>query len=323
MRRVYLDQNKWIELARAAAGKDGAALDDLLLLARHGVAAGLLSLPLSCFHYMETWRKQAWSQRGTLARFMAELSRFDTIAPADLLLRMELDLALRERFGQPRHIRAVDIFGRGVAHAFGRLGPRFPVSDELRALLAQHPDLRPSLEEEWELAALAGPPEDLPVPRLRTGTERVHGKRFAAGQRENGERLREAGFGRGRLPRALIAQELVAILDPLSEAMGRAGLSADQLAGADTLTDFLLALPTRRMNYQLVRVRHRNPQQRWEENDLNDIAALSVVVPYCDIVVTERHWRGLIRDAHLDEAYGTIVLDDLRDLAPAILSLPR
>lgn len=121
----------------------------------------------------------------------------------------------------------------------------------------------------------------------------------------------------------MIAQELVSILDPLSEAMGRAGLSADQLAGADALTDFLLALPTRRMNCELLRLRHRNPQQRWEENDLNDIGALSVAVPYCDVVVTERHWRGPIRDARLDEAYGTIVLHDLRELAPAIVAPPK
>lgn len=44
--RVYLDQNKWIDLARAATGHpDGARFTDVLEIARHGAKAGLVIFP--------------------------------------------------------------------------------------------------------------------------------------------------------------------------------------------------------------------------------------------------------------------------------------
>ena len=44
------------------------------------------------------------------------------------------------------------------------------------------------------------------------------------------------------------------------------------------------------------RVRRRLDRRR-EANDLNDLGALSVALPYCDIVVTEKQWRLLADQA--------------------------
>lgn len=41
MPRVYLDQNKWIELARAAHDRPGEGFKDVLEVARYGVEQGL------------------------------------------------------------------------------------------------------------------------------------------------------------------------------------------------------------------------------------------------------------------------------------------
>ena len=49
-------------------------------------------------------------------------------------------------------------------------------------------------------------------------------------------------------------------------------------------------------------------------NDLNDIAYLTLGLAYCDVLVTERQWVHRIRQAKLDELYGTIVIYDLREL---------
>ncbi len=62
------------------------------------------------------------------------------------------------------------------------------------------------------------------------------------------------------------------------------------------------------------RLRHANPQKQWEGNDLNDVMALSVVVPYCDVVVTERQWAHSVGVAKLDRRFNTTVISDLRKL---------
>ena len=58
MLRVYLDQNKWIDLARAAKGEAaGARFRDVLDLARASVATGIVSFPLDISRYMETAKR--------------------------------------------------------------------------------------------------------------------------------------------------------------------------------------------------------------------------------------------------------------------------
>lgn len=58
MLRVYLDQNKWIDLARAAHGRPGGESHrDALDLLRYATEQYLVSLPLSMAHYFETWKR--------------------------------------------------------------------------------------------------------------------------------------------------------------------------------------------------------------------------------------------------------------------------
>lgn len=45
----------------------------------------------------------------------------------------------------------------------------------------------------------------------------------------------------------------------------------------------------------------------WTVNDLRDIDALSIAVPYCDVVVTDHTARTAIIHAHLDWRCSTIV----------------
>jgi len=53
---------------------------------------------------------------------------------------------------------------------------------------------------------------------------------------------------------------------------------------------------------------HRNAQLTWNTNTIFDIDALSIAVPYCDAVVTEKHAVHSLRRVHLDEAMNTAIL---------------
>ena len=56
-------------------------------------------------------------------------------------------------------------------------------------------------------------------------------------------------------------------------------------------------------------------------NDFRDQAFLSVAVPYCDVVVTERYFGGLVERSGLAGRHGVRVLTRLEDL-PALLPNP-
>ena len=44
-------------------------------------------------------------------------------------------------------------------------------------------------------------------------------------------------------------------------------------------------------------------------------------MPYCDIVVTERHWADMIRRRGLDTAYHTAIITRGEDLVRALSTL--
>jgi hypothetical protein len=63
---------------------------------------------------------------------------------------------------------------------------------------------------------------------------------------------------------------------------------------------------------------HRNPQTRWTANDIYDADALSVAVPYCDFVATERHAAHLLHAAGLPARVRTTVVATLDELVAAV-----
>lgn len=69
-------------------------------------------------------------------------------------------------------------------------------------------------------------------------------------------------------------------------------------------------------NFSFARDSHRD--RDIEYGDLKDIMSLSVATPYCDIVVTEQFFGGMIHKYDLPEEYDTTVLFDITDLADII-----
>ena len=118
--RVYLDQNKWVDLARAAIGHPrGGQFADALTLARAGVAAGTVSFPLDMYRYWETSKRGRDRSRNDVVDVMRELSRQQTMALPLGILDMELDAALQRRFGRPEFVRQQTVFGTGLRHITG------------------------------------------------------------------------------------------------------------------------------------------------------------------------------------------------------------
>lgn len=113
-----------------------------------------------------------------------------------------------------------------------------------------------------------------------------------------------------------LALELV---DVLSEAVNARGLDLaeliDDIGAARRFTD---SMPSGDAWISLLSAAHRNPQSRWQPNDIFDFDALSVAIPYCDVVVTDRHACRLANSARLPSRLGTKVIATLDELVAAL-----
>jgi len=115
--RIYLDQNKWVDLALAATGKPrGERFTDALAICRAGVASGTVSFPLDMYRYWETGKRRNDRSRNDVADVMRELSGQHTMAVPFGVLDQELDLALQRRFDRTEHPRQQQVFGVGMRH---------------------------------------------------------------------------------------------------------------------------------------------------------------------------------------------------------------
>lgn len=162
LKRVYLDQRDWIALARQHYGlirDDGLA--GVLAMVREASAAGHASFPLSSAHYIETYRHRDPGRRQRLGAFMAEISRFHTIASAPDLLDAELHVAICSIANMEPGCRPTP-FGRGARHAFGKHTPTYFSDPELEKRAIAHFGAE-KVFEYFETALIAGPDQHLPV----------------------------------------------------------------------------------------------------------------------------------------------------------------
>jgi hypothetical protein len=323
MLRIYLDQAKWIDLARAANGSPlGERFQTVGVVIAAAVEQSHASFPLSAGHFIETWKKRRAVPRHELASIMATVSRSHAIASPHLLLPGELDRALQRRFGRPAILLPLRPFGLGIAHITGSDNAP-PVPEAMRAAVLS---MRPELDDR-ELAnaidqiLLSGPPHDMPVagipqPPLEPA------ENFARDENEQVNRFIRYSADKETRRRGVAARELIGLREPLEAAMRRAAIWWDDIIalGADGATDLMLDLPTRAPGLELMWRQHDNTQTTWKPNDMNDIGFLSTAVAYCDIVVTERKWTHMLNECGVARRFGTTVISDLVDLTELLVT---
>jgi hypothetical protein len=334
---VYLDLNHWIALAKAATGHPaGSRHKESLEALRSARSSGRILLPLSGTHYMEMYAIRDPRQRADLAAVMEELSGFAALLCRSVLIRLELEATLDALAG-PRAdpYLPVLLIGRGVGHAFGMRGglrirsPEGDVTEKTRLEWSGGPKefdrWLAAAELTLERALLAGP-SDADVPELeRDGWDptaaRCEQERRAEQEREQALRLDATPrWRRGRL-RDVVSARYVAIelMDMLNDGLQARGVVLDDvstdLSAARGIVD---AMPSGDVCLTLTTAAHRNRERPWSANDISDIDALSIAVPYCDLVATERHACHVLNATGVVERLGTTVVATLDELLSAL-----
>jgi hypothetical protein len=323
MLNLYLDQKDWIALLKADAGKpERAAHADALTLLRAAVDVGTVSVPLSHVHYQETSHRKPFAKRVELARLMAELSRFRSIAPFYKLSKQEMRYFIATHFDAPiaRPARPVP-FGRGGDHAFGCS----TISDGIEAMKAKFRPFASGVDEAvesmrgvLELGLLMGHPDHDTGPAPADQLRKLEADEAQHREERRQVRLQHGGTKGDLSQRTKYATAYYEKQDDILEALADVGVK--KMPGNDVaITWFVENVATMYCDYELSRLKEEATDRAWTENDLRDIWALSAALVYADVVVTEKSWARLA-NRNLADHYGTLVLDDVGQLVDVVLT---
>ena len=324
MLSAYLDQNHWIELLKAEQKHpSGVALGPILeeLRARRGVSA---FFPVSSAHIVEMHKIANSSKRSSLGRLMFELSQGRTLLSHQALLPMEFDCALQSAFGIPRNCRSAPIFGFGLSHAFGFPPPQLyqpPAGVDLPEAVLEGIELARRLM--IERAMFVDPRDSGDAAQFVAEARAGHSERAGAwveAVEEERRLLETLGYDRGPRLELALAGRILAEMPGLFEAMDLAGIGPNQTEslGREGWLALLKSMPSSLVTLEMRRFIQSQSDRKWHPNDLPDLAALTIAIPYCDIVVTEKQWAHMAHSRGIAERFGTTVLSDLQELPAAL-----
>lgn len=323
---IYLDQMKWIDLARAEVGHPhGAAHVPALEVFKRAVDEGRARFPLSIAHYLETGKQHDRTRREQLAGTMMRLAGMDRISPPHVIVPWEIRRALIEVFELDVPLPELSVFGEGAAHATNKPSFRF-ASPAAFDGIALTPDLRRRLEDavtpKFEMALLGElPPDGMPeAARILGPAFKNLDTRFVDEQNNVAESVQR--LGRNKLENLMAATAMTDIMTPLIVAARELQVPLESLVQVENVFPLLAHMPSRWVEMKLRHLRQSNPQKSWHAHDLNDITALAIAVPYCDVVVTEKSWSAMLNDAKVPARYDTIVTPSLEDVV-ALLKTPE
>ncbi|MBX3037385.1 MAG: hypothetical protein KF758_10805 [Anaerolineales bacterium] len=313
---VYLDQNKWIDLAKAQVGRaDGQKYQAVLEKITEVVDQGKAIFPLSWIHFVETRKKHNLKKRKELAKVMAEISQGIAIVPKSKIMNWELERAIAMAFGEtPSPMPSV--FGYGMSMIFGRNFIEKEMNSQLHLKTPYLVDRAKSVlsDKEATVSFLVGDDEDLNS-KVVNGLRDINEPFVAKMEKSRKQDKRDNDDFQERLYLAVLTKELQPKLIAL---LGNHGKTVSDFfsLGLDNVRKFFHDVPTLDIEIGLALSLNKHWDRKLKVNDTSDIAFACISIPYCDVVVTEVFLRTLVMRQKLDKKYDTKVISDLNDLLP-------
>jgi len=308
----YLDLKDWIGLANAHLGRPvGESYQPLLDALRSAHVSGSIRVVLSNPLWQELSAIKAPQQREALVDVIDELTDFEYLAGQVEVTQLEIEASLNaaldeneERFGRMR------VVGSSLLYSFGKKGGLRIFEEDGTEVTQQwregQPEALATLERTVERMLLLGP-SDAEVPQLRARGYQPEKPQQSlrnnlAFDQDLADNSLDEHWRRGRLRDVIMSRHLFYELnEPLSQQLLRRGRRIEDLG--ETLEDrraFMLRMPSQRVVIELKTSYHRNPNHRWTTNDLHDIDAMSLALPYCDVVLTDAAVRSHAQRTGLD-----------------------
>jgi hypothetical protein len=315
---IYLDQKDWICLARQhyirSQGIKSKRLSNVLLSAAD---RNLAIFPLSLVHFDETLHRLNKRSRIQLASFMIKASKGYTMFPGgSTFMEIECRQAARKILGLPTIDLNKFVIGKGISHMVGAKGElvRKPgtkgpeLSEKTKQKILEYVESPQTMLKLLKSQNLANQALLMKERHLETITEM--------------ERIREKNLritDKNLRYRACLVEFFVSTTGPwLAEMHVELNLPKDAIVNKNwtrrEFQRFFEDMPSLFCLFALSYRRDQLIQRPIDINDINDIWALSMAIPYCDIVVTESMWASIASQAKLDRKYSTLVLSSTEKL---------
>jgi len=322
--RVYLDQNKWISLLREHVNDDRN--ESTLAKLRELVEEGEIVCPISFIHLIETASYSDDNSVDDMFDLMLDLSLNRTMAPMTVVRGEEIKYMVDEWLDKEPTMEG-KVVGDGLAFALG--GQHYDVVSESGELDDEHRNrILNAIESEWASEEL------LDSEVVKDIFERERNKEFLQklekGREENEEEFNDNDrrrkhevmgyFGEFVTPEVIQRrmQELAKLPEEEQRDLLGHNISMERLESEEYAWEWIQNFPAIYTHVSLTSERDLQKHRDIEDNDLNDIMALSVAIPYCNTVVTENFWTHLSQQIGLDELYDTNVTTDIKDVFDSV-----
>ena len=296
MNIVFLDQNKWVDLARVVNGtpREPTHIEAYRQI-KEAVSQGQLIAPLSMSHVIETCRQNDVQKRRAVAQVQADFSRGYVYRSRQQRFRLELGAALSRAFrtqGSP--IVWSDVIVPGFMRAFSPLDTPAEIAAQARINAHMPP------AEQYVDFVVNQPDETrrLAIQKFSEGNAELLArmeKRHAAAQAESPDL-------RYRIYFVTLLQDH---LDEINAALRDMGRTWKQLValGDETMRQFFENVPMLYIESQLAR-RLEGERRPLKQNDLLDMQSFCAAVPYSRALIAENHFVSLSTQAGLHRKYG-------------------
>ncbi len=307
---IFLDQNKWIELARVEANKKSSTqLRSLYSQLMTAVARQEVLIPLSLSHIIETSKRNDPVSREHLARTQAKLSRGHVIRSRKGRLIIEFRFALKKVFNEPL-VALPDNWAivQGFIQAFEQFDELVAPSREaaMGKLINEH--IRPE-DQLYDF-----------LTQQDEGRRRRGIATFLHGSDELLERIvrrRESmnGISREMQYRAyggqLFCDHQCIMLSQIAS-IGKTIDDVKQLSD-ETMAKIIDDVPTLNIERDLA-MKLEAQDRALERNDFLDMYSMCSAIPYSTWVIGEKMFINLANQCKLDKKYGSMLSTKLLDL---------
>lgn len=310
---VYLDQKGWIDLAKIKYGSVKTDEETRLLETIYrAVEEDKVIFPLSIVHLDEMPSSE--TKRQQLAALMVRLSKGYSFSPyVDNQIAVEVDQIVAEKLGY-LHIDLRQVFLKQVIHNL--IGSKVEIVRR-----DGDKNEKPPKEIKEKMTNLLYDPRVFEFSLTKTKPNpslRQYQKEAATKMDEIRKRLLKIK-DKDLRRRTFLAQNVSAIIVPhIVEILIDRGLPKDFFKmeewTREDMDRFLTHVPTGLTFITLTMYMDLQFQRAIKVNDIADVWGLTLAIPYCDVVVTERRWVAIAKQSKLDTICDTIMLSSINDL---------
>ena len=333
---IYLDLKDWILLSKVRSRHQDVKDQGYLLEAcLNAVEDGEVVFPLSEYVYSEISKIRNYRQRRDLREVIEQVSKFRAVTSLTNVVTREIEAMLDRIVGpNPTPVTPTDYLGWGIGTAIGGNSDIGIVSEQCDDVTEMVRSMHPAgpvafdaamsnAQLEIDRMVIDGPTPD-EEPRLRAEGWRPEVV-VSVYERQATEELAQVRrfddnpeWRRGRIRDAIATRHLISdvggILTNGLESRGPDARDVFFAADGEDLRSMVNAMPSSDVTVTLKTSLHRDAHHRWKKNDIYDMRALSLTIPYCDVVVTDRSMRSHVTRNKLPERYGTVVISQLSEL---------